>query len=283
MTNLTQSTDKYNLHNYYNSYYQLSKNINVKKLLEIGVGGYQSTRMGGESLFSWAELFPSAQLVALDYYDKSDIEKPEGCKIYKGSQDDPAVLQSIVDDNGSLDLIVDDGSHISRHIIYTFEFLFPYLSNGGVYIIEDVQTSYWKKFEGGLEKPYSTMNYFKALLDSINTQEILVEYPLFDAHKFSAQIKSIRFEHNLIFIEKGENTYPSNFNFNIEHHEVKKKVYDLEVVVSDEPYNQTAVISLCRLLLSGGKHKRVIALCNRYLESNKECLNIYLLKAKAMK
>jgi hypothetical protein len=283
MSHISQITDKYNLHDYYNAYCNLSKKINVKKLLEIGIGGYQSTRMGGESLFSWAELFPNAQLVALDYYDKSDIDKPIDCQIYKGSQDDPDVLKKIVDDHGFFDLIVDDGSHISRHIIYTFEFLFPYLSDGGVYIIEDVQTSYWKKFEGGLDNPDSSMNYFKSLLDSINSQEILVEYPLFAAHKFAAQVKSIRFEHNLIFIEKGENTYPSNFNFNIEHHEVKKKIHELEIAVSDEPYNQTLVVSLCRLLLSGSEYQRVIELCNVYFDSNKECLNIYLLKAKAMK
>ncbi len=38
-----------------------------------------------------------------------------------------------------LDVIIDDGSHVTEHQILTAKTLFPYLKRGGVYIIEDVQ------------------------------------------------------------------------------------------------------------------------------------------------
>lgn len=44
------------------------------------------------------------------------------------------------------DIIIDDGSHMVRHVIASFEALFPYLRRGGLYIIEDLHTSYWKRY-----------------------------------------------------------------------------------------------------------------------------------------
>jgi len=41
------------------------------------------------------------------------------------------------------DIIIDDGSHIPEHQIRTFVHLFPYVSPGGLYILEDIETSYW--------------------------------------------------------------------------------------------------------------------------------------------
>jgi NifU-like protein involved in Fe-S cluster formation len=283
MTYLTQTTDKYNLHNYYQTYKQLSKTINVNKLLEIGVGGYQSSHLGGDSLFSWAELFPVAKLVALDYYDKSLIEKPLNSEIYLGSQDDPEILQKMVDEQGTFDIIIDDGSHISRHIIYSFEFLFPHLSDDGVYVIEDTQTSYWKKFEGDLDSPNTSMNYFKALLDSINAKEISVEHPQFLAHPFASQIKSICFEHNLILITKGTNTYPSNFNFDIENYEVKNKIQEIKHFCLSNPYSATATTSLATLLFQGKEYENTLQVCSDFLEVKQTNFRIQLLKAKSLK
>ena len=39
------------------------------------------------------------------------------------------------------DIIIDDGSHIEEHQIFTFGVLFPKLKPGGVYIVEDISSS----------------------------------------------------------------------------------------------------------------------------------------------
>ena len=42
------------------------------------------------------------------------------------------------------DIIIDDGSHVPWHQIFTLESIFhTWLKPGGLYIIEDLETSYW--------------------------------------------------------------------------------------------------------------------------------------------
>ena len=41
------------------------------------------------------------------------------------------------DQIGRIDIIIDDGSYTTHHIIKTFEVLHPVLATGGIYIVED--------------------------------------------------------------------------------------------------------------------------------------------------
>lgn len=54
------------------------------------------------------------------------------------------------------------------------------------------------------------MNYFKSLTDQQNYAEILISNPLFKPMDKAKQLLGIHFYHNIIFIEKGDNTLPSN-------------------------------------------------------------------------
>jgi hypothetical protein len=49
------------------------------------------------------------------------------------------------------DIIIDDGSHLSAHQIATFEHLYGALREGGVYVVEDVQTPFWPGRVAGME------------------------------------------------------------------------------------------------------------------------------------
>ena len=40
-------------------------------------------------------------------------------------------------------MVIDDGSHINKLTLPTFYTTFPYVARGGLYFIEDMQTS-WK-------------------------------------------------------------------------------------------------------------------------------------------
>jgi hypothetical protein len=53
------------------------------------------------------------------------------------------LLQNVVNLTGKFDFIIDDGSHRNQDILKSFNFLFPKLNEGWVYIVEDTQTSYW--------------------------------------------------------------------------------------------------------------------------------------------
>jgi len=205
-------TDKTGVHWYTPHYMNHLRQFKDKKikLLEIGVGGYDDPNAGGNSLRMWKKYFPFGKIYSIDIYDKSALQENR-IKIYQGSQVDSDFLEKITDEIGALDIIIDDGSHLNEHIIESFKILFPKLKDGGVYAIEDIQTSYWENYGGdskNLNNPTTAMNFVKSLTDCINHQEIPDEN--YKESYFDKKIVSIHFYHNLVFIHKGENIEKSH-------------------------------------------------------------------------
>lgn len=205
-------TDKAEEHFYTIHYMNHFKKFRKKKinLLEIGVGGYKSPNKGGGSLRMWKKYFPYGNIYSIDIYDKSALQENR-IKIYQGSQVDAEFLKKITDEVGSFDIIIDDGSHLNEHIIGSFKILFPKLKDGGIYVVEDIQTSYWEDYGGdskNLSNPDTAMNFMKSLTDCLNHQEIPDED--YKETYFDKKIVSMHFYHNMVFIYKGDNNEPSN-------------------------------------------------------------------------
>ena len=205
-------TDKVGKHFYTNHYQSHFKAFKYKGInfLEIGVGGYDKPTVGGRSLRMWKRYFPFGKIYPLDIHEKSFLNESR-IKIFQGSQVDEAFLNEVVSETGDLDIIIDDGSHVNEHVIKTFELLFPKLKKGGIYAVEDMQTSYWPDFGGdseNLNNPSTMMNYFKALTDSLNNREFIK--PGYVQNIYDKEIVSIHFYHNLMFIHKGDNNEESN-------------------------------------------------------------------------
>jgi len=199
--------DKYGKHFYTPNYALHFKKFRFRKinLLEIGVGGYNNPRLGGSSLRMWKKFFPFGNIFSIDIYDKSALQEKR-VKIFKGSQVDKDFLQEVSNEIGEIDLIVDDGSHINEHVIETFKILFPKLKDGGIYVVEDTQTSYWEDYGGdtqNLNNPETSLNFFKSLTDSLNHKEF--SQPGYEPNYFEQKIISMHFYHNMVFIYKGNN------------------------------------------------------------------------------
>jgi demethylmacrocin O-methyltransferase len=204
-------TDKYGTH-YYTQHYQTHfKRFKYKRvrLLEIGVGGYEDPFIGGKSLRMWKKYFPFGKIYSIDIYDKSFLQENR-IKIFQGSQVDKDFLEKVTVLSGDPDIIIDDGSHINEHVIETFKLLFPKLKDGGIYVIEDTQTSYWEDFGGSMDfrNPDTIMYFFKSLTDSLNNKEFIC--PGYEQNYYDRKIISIHFYHNLIVIYKGDNDEESN-------------------------------------------------------------------------
>jgi len=205
-------TDKYGKHFYtqhYETHFQPFRQKPIK-LLEIGVGGYDDSLKGGKSLRMWKDYFKKGHVYSLDIHDKSALEEPR-IRIFKGSQTDEDVLKEILSEMGSPDLIIDDGSHVNHHVITTFKLLFPHLKEGGIYVVEDTQTSYWEEYGGdgkNLQNPSTMMNFFKSMIDGLNRAEF--NLPREELEYFDHHIVSMHFYHNLIFIYKGKNDEASH-------------------------------------------------------------------------
>ena len=171
-------------------------------LLEIGVGGYDDPKAGGNSLRMWKKFFPFGHIHGIDIVDKSSLAERR-IQIHQGSQRDLPFLESVIKKVLPVTIIIDDGSHISKDVITTFKFLFPMLSKEGCYVVEDIQTSYWKEFEGDpkdLANPRTSMNFFKQLTDSVNSSEF--ERDDGSDGTFDDQIDSIHFYYNMVLIKK---------------------------------------------------------------------------------
>lgn len=136
------------------------------RLLEIGIGGYQGGVMsGGGSLRMWRTWFPKSLIVGIDLEPR--VYREPRIVTYAGSQADADFLRMVESDAGPFDVIIDDGSHISEHIVRSFEVLWPSLNSGGFYIIEDLQTAYETEYGGGPPgTPGTSVEMLKELLDS---------------------------------------------------------------------------------------------------------------------
>ena len=205
-------TDKSGGHSYTVHYMTHFKKFKRKKinLLEIGVGGYDNPLYGGNSLRMWKKYFSFGHIFSFDIHDKSAHEEKR-IKIFKGGQTDVKFLNKLCSDIGDLDIVIDDGSHVNSHVIQTFNILFPKLKDGGIYVIEDTQTSYWSSFGGDskiLENPKTISNYFKGFINGLNHMEFVIKN--YQPSYFDKNIVSMHFYHNLIFIYKGSNDEPSN-------------------------------------------------------------------------
>jgi hypothetical protein len=131
-------------------------------MLEVGV-------CGGGSLQMWREYFgPDSRIVGLDIDPGCKAHEGTGIEIFIGSQDDPDVLAAILEKYPEIDIVLDDGSHVMRHMIATFEHLYPRISKTGVYMVEDTHTCYIDDYDGGVGRAGSFMEMVKGKLDEIN-------------------------------------------------------------------------------------------------------------------
>ena len=69
-------------------------------------------------------------------------------------------VQNVEVEIQNFDIIIDDGSHLRKDVIKSFHLLFPHLNNDGLYVVEDMQTSY-NHFFGG--NPFD-LKYSKYLI-----------------------------------------------------------------------------------------------------------------------
>ncbi len=183
----------------------------IGTVLEIGV-------QNGGSLEIWAKYFTRAGLiVGCDVDPRCSVlafEDPR-IQVIVGDVNQSETYRKIIGLSESFDLIIDDGSHISADVIKTFLIYFGYLADGGTYIIEDLVTSYWPAYNGGLEEPTSSMSFLKKMADVINYEHWRTDTKIRDFFSqalssvgmklpddFFAGVHSITFMNSLCIIKK---------------------------------------------------------------------------------
>jgi len=153
MNELTELGKKYGTdkagprHNYTEAvYYALLKGMKHQNinLLELGVGDT------GASVKMWREFFPNANIILFDpffiIHEAVTVTAKEleelGVIVHKGNQlSREDLLKMVLSENEKFDVIIDDASHLSDGMQVSLATLFPYLKDGGFYIIEDLSTA----------------------------------------------------------------------------------------------------------------------------------------------
>lgn len=137
---LHYGTDKASHHHGYTKIYHeifAPMRQSVRGVCEIGVGGKNYRGVVGSSLMMWRDYFPGAQIVGIDIDPAADGDYGKRIKVVIGDQTKKSTLDKALKELPSADIIIDDGSHINTLTIASFEYLFPKLNPGGIYVIED--------------------------------------------------------------------------------------------------------------------------------------------------
>jgi GT2 family glycosyltransferase len=135
-------TDKATRHYYMEYYFRYLNPLRHRKLviLELGVAS-------GASLRTWKEFCGNATIVGVDSNPASEFRE-ERIHVRIGDATRREFTDEIASKFGPFDVIIDDASHQVSHQQASFENLFPKLASGGMYVIEDLHTSFWPQYGG---------------------------------------------------------------------------------------------------------------------------------------
>lgn len=162
--------------------------------LEIGV-------WNGGSLQMWKRYFgPFVTVVGIDINPSCKKLEENQIHVRIGDQSDPKFLQGVIDEFGAPSIILDDGSHIQKHVNASWDYLYDKMDANGVYMVEDLGCAYYDSYGGGLKREGTFIERSKALIDELRTP----------SSNFGNTIDSISVYNSIVAFEKRRNTLQQN-------------------------------------------------------------------------
>ncbi|WP_019624425.1 class I SAM-dependent methyltransferase [Thioalkalivibrio thiocyanoxidans] len=156
----------------------------------------------GGSLQMWKEYFgPKAKIVGIDVNPNCKALEEDQVEILIGDQEDRRFLDSVKERIPRIDILIDDGGHTMAQQINTFEELFPAIDSNGVYLCEDLHTSYWRKWGGGYGRAGSFIEYSKNFVDLLHAWHSEDEARL-AVTDFTSSVHSLHYYDSILVIEK---------------------------------------------------------------------------------
>lgn len=135
-TGKVYGTDKATYHGFTDFYEEKFNELDFhpRTILEIGI-------KEGSSLRMWHSFFPKAIVIGVDINPAFDIP---GVITMQGDATDSVFFDRIR--HIPFDLIIDDGSHMTADQQKTFVLFSQLLTDDGIYILEDLHSSYIKSY-----------------------------------------------------------------------------------------------------------------------------------------
>jgi len=169
-------------------------------ILEIGV-------FHGGSLQMWKSYFgDKAKIYGIDINPRCKELEEENVKIFIGSQSDRDFLREVKRQMPPIDILIDDGGHTMIQQIVSYEELFDHVKPDGVYLCEDLHTSYWLKFGGGHKRRGTFIEYSKNFVDYLNAFHS--DQASLQVNEFTRSVFSIHYYDSILVVEKRPRNAP---------------------------------------------------------------------------
>ena len=198
---------------YFDAYHRHFEQFRGKSVVVVEFGVSQ-----GGSLQMWRDYFgDQATIYGVDIDERcADLGGP-GTHILIGDQEDREFLRSVGERTGPIDVLIEDGGHTMGQQLATFEEMYPLVKEGGVFLIEDLHTSYWEDYGGGYRRPNTFMRRAKRLTDQLNAWHS--QDSRFVVDEFTRTTRSMHFYDSIVVFEKARVEEP--------HHEMTgTRVFD---------------------------------------------------------
>jgi hypothetical protein len=189
-------------HHYFEVYDTYLSKYRNKEIVILEIGVFQ-----GGSLQMWKHYFgEKAKIYGVDINPDCKQFEEDNIEIFIGSQSDEKFLRELKSKIPPIDILIDDGGHEMKQQIVTFQELFSHIKKDGVYINEDLHTSYWFDYGGGYLRQGTFIEYSKKLIDQLNAYHS--EQEKFQVNDFTKSAYSIHYYDSMIVIEKREISTP---------------------------------------------------------------------------
>jgi len=143
----------------------------------------------------WSHYFPVYERHFSGWRNKSIIF------IEIGDQSDHAFLQSVMDEFGVPDIVLDDGSHLMQPTLRSFQFFYPKMPKNAIYLVEDLHTAYWEEYGGGPGKPDTFIHFAKQCVDQLNADHARGKA---EPDVITRETFAISFYDSIVCFEKGD-------------------------------------------------------------------------------
>lgn len=165
-------------------------------LIEFGVNH-------GGSLQLWREyLGPEARIIGVDINPECKKFEDDKTEIFIGDQGDQEFVLQLAEQVGPVDVLIEDGGHHPHQQLATFRAFYPRMNEDGCFIIEDLHTSYWPSYAGGLRRRGTFMEFAKRKLDQLNAWHSREEG--FAPDRFTRTTRSMHFYDSVVVFERGQ-------------------------------------------------------------------------------
>jgi hypothetical protein len=163
-------------------------------VLEVGVSQGGSQQM-------WKSYFgEGSTIIGLDIDPECKKLEEPGIQIHIGSQSDRQCLRELKKKIPKVDILIDDGGHTMEQQIVTFEEMYDHIKDDGIYLCEDMHTSYWIAFGGGYRRRGTMIEYCKNFVDYINAWHS--EQPALTVNGFTRSAHSVHFYDSIVVVQK---------------------------------------------------------------------------------